>query len=114
MQARGRELSFSLAERTTSPTPGVLPVKASVIGGQFPRPIADAAPGPLLDKLRPHLPKPVELAPVRCRVPSRSEEHTSELQSHSDLVCRLLLEKKNGIEIRDVYTPSPLLQVVVL
>src|SRR5260221_7296354 len=25
---------------------------------------------------------------------SRSEEHTSELQSHSDLVCRLLLEKK--------------------
>src|SRR5436190_18066692 len=28
------------------------------------------------------------------RVPDRSEEHTSELQSHSDLVCRLLLEKK--------------------
>src|SRR5438034_6573208 len=26
----------------------------------------------------------------------RSEEHTSELQSHSDLVCRLLLEKKNS------------------
>src|SRR5438132_3133404 len=26
--------------------------------------------------------------------PRRSEEHTSELQSHSDLVCRLLLEKK--------------------
>src|SRR5260221_5796375 len=31
-----------------------------------------------------------------CRSASagRSEEHTSELQSHSDLVCRLLLEKK--------------------
>src|SRR5437588_3279854 len=29
----------------------------------------------------------------------RSEEHTSELQSHSDLVCRLLLEKKK----RDTY-----------
>src|SRR5260221_8051403 len=27
-------------------------------------------------------------------VDGRSEEHTSELQSHSDLVCRLLLEKK--------------------
>src|SRR5437588_1190108 len=27
---------------------------------------------------------------------ARSEEHTSELQSHSDLVCRLLLEKKKG------------------
>src|SRR5437588_3863611 len=30
---------------------------------------------------------------------ARSEEHTSELQSHSDLVCRLLLEKKNNGEI---------------
>src|SRR5438034_2579499 len=29
---------------------------------------------------------------------NRSEEHTSELQSHSDLVCRLLLEKKNDDE----------------
>src|SRR2546421_859105 len=37
---------------------------------------------------------------IRSRMPSsackksRSEEHTSELQSRSDLVCRLLLEKK--------------------
>src|SRR5260221_3522574 len=29
----------------------------------------------------------------------RSEEHTSELQSHSDLVCRLLLEKKKILEV---------------
>src|SRR5438132_13468474 len=29
---------------------------------------------------------------------TRSEEHTSELQSHSDLVCRLLLEKKKKSE----------------
>src|SRR5437773_6621124 len=29
---------------------------------------------------------------------SRSEEHTSELQSHHDLVCRLLLEKKKKTE----------------
>src|SRR5256885_11741453 len=29
-----------------------------------------------------------------CGVPSRSEEHTSELQSPCNLVCRLLLEKK--------------------
>src|SRR5215204_7236136 len=33
-------------------------------------------------------------APRRPAVGVRSEEHTSELQSHSDLVCRLLLEKK--------------------
>src|SRR5260370_15234340 len=30
----------------------------------------------------------------------RSEEHTSELQSHLNLVCRLLLEKKNDHETR--------------
>src|SRR5438067_10101834 len=29
-------------------------------------------------------------------IPERSEEHTSELQSRFDLVCRLLLEKKNS------------------
>src|SRR5438034_7233395 len=34
------------------------------------------------------------LAALRSRAGDRSEEHTSELQSHSDLVCRLLLEKK--------------------
>src|SRR5436190_16306072 len=33
----------------------------------------------------------------RRRVEVRSEEHTSELQSHSDLVCRLLLEKKKKL-----------------
>src|SRR5260221_6923255 len=33
----------------------------------------------------------------RARPHLRSEEHTSELQSHSDLVCRLLLGKKNKI-----------------
>src|SRR5436190_17637360 len=32
---------------------------------------------------------------------ARSEEHTSELQSHSDLVCRLLLEKKKKIINRE-------------
>src|SRR5438034_7222006 len=32
---------------------------------------------------------------------ARSEEHTSELQSHSDLVCRLLLEKKNRRDERE-------------
>src|SRR5438034_5298593 len=36
---------------------------------------------------------------------ARSEEHTSELQSHSDLVCRLLLEKKNKNIIYNKDTP---------
>src|SRR5438132_7795090 len=37
---------------------------------------------------------------LRPGIPIRSEEHTSELQSHSDLVCRLLLEKKNDDDER--------------
>src|SRR2546421_4975952 len=36
----------------------------------------------------------------RCCTSRRSEEHTSELQSRSDLVCRLLLEKKKTQEVR--------------
>src|SRR5438034_6908213 len=37
----------------------------------------------------------------------RSEEHTSELQSHSELVCRLLLEKKkNNVEMAAAATPT--------
>src|SRR5438132_8888882 len=37
----------------------------------------------------------------------RSEEHTSELQSHSDLVCRLLLEKKKKTKKdRDKASPT--------
>src|SRR5436190_24387188 len=43
--------------------------------------------------------EPLSSSVTRMRRPARerharSEEHTSELQSHSDLVCRLLLEKK--------------------
>src|SRR2546430_11407719 len=37
----------------------------------------------------------------------RSEEHTSELQSQSNLVCRLLLEKKNKSTQRNPYANSP-------
>src|SRR6266480_5005326 len=37
--------------------------------------------------------------PVRIPACRRSEEHTSELQSHVNLVCRLLLEKKKNSNI---------------
>src|SRR5438270_4054464 len=37
-------------------------------------------------------------------VKSRSEEHTSELQSQSNLVCRLLLEKKKNNNIQSMST----------
>src|SRR5205085_9862944 len=39
-------------------------------------------------------PVPPRRMPLQDLAPGRSEEHTSELQSQSNLVCRLLLEKK--------------------
>src|SRR5256886_5966316 len=57
---------------------------------------------------RPKLVRPVAGEPLAAKIPpaaaafslawvSRSEEHTSELQSQSNLVCRLLLEKKKEV-----------------
>src|SRR5256885_12111035 len=58
-------------------------------------------------RIRPHEPH-VTLAgrkarqhPGDSRMPDRSEEHTSELQSPCNLVCRLLLEKKKMQETRN-------------
>src|SRR5690606_40573229 len=49
-------------------------------------------PGSVPDRIRPgRLP-----APVGRVIRGRSEEHTSELQSRENLVCRLLLEKKKN------------------
>src|SRR5437773_9709557 len=42
----------------------------------------------------PLAPSPSAVVQAQATSISRSEEHTSELQSHHDLVCRLLLEKK--------------------
>src|SRR5690242_21539638 len=39
----------------------------------------------------------------------RSEEHTSELQSHVNLVCRLLLEKKKKKNRKDMHIPQDVL-----
>src|SRR3989339_2146379 len=43
----------------------------------------------------------------------RSEEHTSELQSHLNLVCRLLLEKKKNIS-KSEYVYIPMRRVLTL
>src|SRR3989454_5861781 len=40
------------------------------------------------------------------RTAQRSEEHTSELQSPCNLVCRLLLEKKKNNKLRSAYSMS--------
>src|SRR2546430_5571770 len=44
----------------------------------------------------------------------RSEEHTSELQSQSNLVCRLLLEKKKNIYYEGEYSQHNILAIVRL
>src|SRR2546430_13677357 len=64
----------------------VLPALA--LGGVQSALIARIARSSMLDVLR-------EQFIIAGRAKGRSEEHTSELQSQSNLVCRLLLEKKN-------------------
>src|SRR2546429_2576021 len=49
------------------------------------------------------LPSPESFGRWQCPHP-RSEEHTSELQSRLHLVCRLLLEKKKLVQLRQVGT----------
>src|SRR5437016_12063175 len=48
--------------------------------------------------LKPFLRAPLESQIFRIPSHNRSEEHTSELQSLTNLVCRLLLEKKNYLQ----------------
>src|SRR5260370_2985937 len=47
---------------------------------------------------QPH-PRPHDVSVTRTVARKRSEEHTSELQSHLNLVCRLLLEKKKKLRL---------------
>src|SRR5215204_7774933 len=55
---------------------------------------------------------PERRPPAHRRPPrDRSEEHTSELQSHSDLVCRLLLEKKKK-EVKKLATHEKRIQLI--
>src|SRR5699024_11335070 len=96
-----RPLSSTLFPYTTlfrSPRGGLVPGPA--------RPVADAAGGGARDRRRrPARPLAARRAAEPCARPARggavdrrlrSEEHTSELQSRFDLVCRLLLEQKNS------------------
>src|SRR2546430_10783657 len=58
-------------------------------------PLRDDEPGRLQTRRQVHQGSDAEPGrPVDPRAAQRSEEHTSELQSQSNLVCRLLLEKK--------------------
>src|SRR5690242_21208409 len=55
----------------------------------------------VITRIKPGSPDLIEVRLVQLKSGvGRSEEHTSELQSHVNLVCRLLLEKKNNKRIR--------------
>src|SRR5438046_4728791 len=55
-----------------------------------------ALTGRTLEEIKEELPPKRKPIPIQAtELQSRSEEHTSELQSLTNLVCRLLLEKKN-------------------
>src|SRR5256886_4760602 len=59
----------------------------------------------LTGKAMPHdapIAGPRDVAASGVRLKLRSEEHTSELQSQSNIVCRLLLEKKNRAAIKAI------------
>src|SRR5437773_5830038 len=50
---------------------------------------------------------------ITAPIATRSEEHTSELQSHHDLVCRLLLEKKKNKSTTNFWTKSLTLTIPI-
>src|SRR5438034_2598887 len=50
----------------------------------------------------------------RRQLGERSEEHTSELQSHSDLVCRLLLEKKKKKQKNNLHICKHIIIVTIV
>src|SRR5258708_10402355 len=66
-----------------------------------------ASPPPSSSRVPPRKPNRSVSTPRWCLFPTRSEEHTSELQSPDHLVCRLLLEKKkNAVLAYEKYDPS--------
>src|SRR5690606_42009100 len=106
--------SFFLSMLRLRPTPTLLPYTTlfrSLVSSpsiQLRAPVVSAAGHSRCPEPSPHAPcsKPGRTASAhhaRSRksasppgTPGRSEEHTSELQSRENLVCRLLLEKKNN------------------
>src|SRR6266480_5943846 len=62
----------------------------------------------------PALVRALSIGPCRFGVePKRSEEHTSELQSHVNLVCRLLLEKKKKNILHPLYLKKKKKQKII-
>src|SRR6266571_2496489 len=79
--------TFLVLELGWPPSHEIAPM--TTLGGLF-------RTGNLLDQFRKTKPRAERTIPPPSRRRPRSEEHTSELQSHVNLVCRLLLEKKKN------------------
>src|SRR5699024_12094225 len=78
----------SAAARSRTPPDALTPMSAPTVLRIISTASIVAAPGP----------KPVDVF-TKSTPAFRSEEHTSELQSRFDLVCRLLLEKKKQTDV---------------
>src|SRR5206468_12882955 len=76
------DFMFQLTEEETAALRSQIAISNTVRGGRRYRPLVFTEQG-------------VAMLSSVLHSERRSEEHTSELQSRSDLVCRLLLEKKN-------------------
>src|SRR5438874_8100357 len=87
---------YTLSLHDALPISTTCPICARASSGVAPRAISSPA-----RRLRP-------LGWKHVTIRSRSEEHTSELQSRRDLVCRLLLEKKKSVNAaRMQQLPAP-------
>src|SRR5699024_12277104 len=87
-----RSSDLSLAKRLVPPSEALL--REAGISIKLPHTTIHSTPNPLVPKRRITAEKNRHTRGKMTAI-GRSEEHTSELQSRFDLVCRLLLEKKN-------------------
>src|SRR5690606_41420378 len=88
---RSSDLAPADEEREERPPRALLPLR-TVAAGQCA--VAFSAPAPVSERTSISAYFSALCGSLLSTVPRRSEEHTSELQSRENLVCRLLLEKK--------------------
>src|SRR3712207_8429677 len=81
----------------------IYPRRAGQVAHQVPRAPHQVGAGGVDEGLPRHW---ADQRVVARRVERRSEEHTSELQSRQYLVCRLLLEKKNNLQLPTPFCPA--------
>src|SRR5437588_2541971 len=86
-----RAIGKNIGARDVRGNPPVLIAKVTIRSSHWNRTLSTIWPGEAAVQICYRIVAVVRM--VRRNI-ERSEEHTSELQSHSDLVCRLLLEKK--------------------